>query len=70
MTTTIFVMSALASINLVTSFVTTKICVLFVNHLVGLVNPTKSSPHFITGSYGKVVTILVRFCGVKPLACW
>jgi hypothetical protein len=31
-----------------------------------LIGPTKSNPHFINGSFGKLVTIFARFLVANP----
>jgi hypothetical protein len=40
------------------------------NRPTGLINPTKSNPHFINGSYGKVITNLTKLCVAKPPTFW
>jgi hypothetical protein len=67
---TMLVLSALVSIHLVAYVVATRMYLLLVNHPIGLIGSTKSSPHFINGSYGKVVTSLAKLCVAKPLAFW
>jgi hypothetical protein len=67
---TMLVLSALVSTHLVTYVVATIMYLLLVNHPIGLIGQTKSSPHFINGSYGKVVTNLTKLCIAKPLALW
>jgi len=43
---------------------------IFVNLHVGLIGPTKSSPHFINGYFNKVVISLAKFCVDKPQTLW
>jgi hypothetical protein len=38
--------------------------------LVSLIGPTKSSPHFINGYFGKLVTNFVRLWLTNPLVFW
>jgi hypothetical protein len=48
----------------------TRIYLLLVNHPTSLIGPTKSNPHFIYGSLGKVITNLAKFCMAKPPTFW
>ncbi len=66
MTTTMLVMNALASTHLVAWFVVTRMYLLLVNHPTCLIGPTKFSPHFINGSFGKIVISLAKLYIAKP----
>jgi hypothetical protein len=59
-TIAVLVFNIFASTHLVASYVAIKIY-LFLTYLqVGLIGPTKSSPHFINGSFGRLVTSFRR----------
>jgi hypothetical protein len=48
----------------------TRIYLLPVNHPIGLIGPTKLNAHFMNGSFGKIMTNLVKLCVVKPPIHW
>jgi hypothetical protein len=46
--------------------VVTRMYLLLVNHPTCLIGPTKFSPHFINGSFGKIVISLAKLYIAKP----
>jgi hypothetical protein len=50
--------------------VATKIYLFLIYIHVGLIGPTKSSPHFINGSYGRLVTSFARLWIANPPVLW
>jgi hypothetical protein len=52
---TILVLNIFASTHLVASYVAIKIYLFLVYLQAGSIGPTKSSPHFINGSFGRLV---------------
>jgi hypothetical protein len=67
---TMLVLNALVSTHLVAYVVVTRMYLLLVNHLIGLIGQTKSSSHFINRSYGKVITSLAKLCIAFTLVLW
>jgi hypothetical protein len=65
-TITILVLSAFASTHLVEKYVTTKIYLFHVTLLACLIRPIKSRPYFIKGSFGSVVTNLIKLFIFNP----
>jgi hypothetical protein len=59
-TTTILVLSAFASTQLVAKSIPTKMYFSHVSLLASLIKPTKFRPHFIKGSFVNVVTNLAK----------
>jgi len=43
---------------------------LFLVYLVNLIGPTKSKPHSMNGSFGRVITCLAKLCVANRLVCW
>jgi hypothetical protein len=48
----------------------TRIYLLLIKILAGLIGPTKVNPHFINHSFGKIVTNLTKFYVANPLVLW
>jgi len=66
-TITLFVHNALVSIHFFAWFVATNMYLFPIYLLVGIIGPTKSNPHFINGSFGRVVTNLAKPYVANPL---
>jgi hypothetical protein len=50
--------------------VATRIYLLPINHFRGLIGPTKINPHFLNGSFSKIIIILAKFFMANPLILW